>query len=117
MIASRRRQAATLAAAGLLAIAVAARAEAATCAEEIALLAEQYDLSGAPHAAQGPGSAPREAASGSAQPRSGSGVPLSATKRARMEAFLNAARAADQQRKTAECFERLSEARAIPEPG
>jgi hypothetical protein len=90
MIASRRRQAATLAAAGLLAIAVAARVEAATCAEEIALFAEQYGLSG---------------------------VPLSPTKRARMEALLNAARAADQQRKTAECFERLSEARAIPEPG
>jgi hypothetical protein len=42
---------------------------------------------------------------------------LSREKRARMEALLQTARAAEAQGNEAECFKRLSEARATPEPG
>ena len=55
-----------------------------------------------PHTAQGP-------SSGSAE--------LSAAKRAQMQAHLNAAREAHARGDDKQCFERLSAARAIPEPG
>jgi hypothetical protein len=42
---------------------------------------------------------------------------LSAAKRMRMQSLLDAARAADREGREAECFERLGEARAVPEPG
>ena len=42
---------------------------------------------------------------------------LSAAKRMQMQSLLDAARAADRQGREAECFERLGEARAVPEPG
>ena len=42
---------------------------------------------------------------------------LGAAKRMQMQSLLNAARAAERQGREAECFERLGEARAIPEPG
>jgi hypothetical protein len=42
---------------------------------------------------------------------------MSGTKRLHMQSLLNAARAAQREGKETECFERLGEARSIPEPG
>jgi hypothetical protein len=103
------RLAFVLAAAGLCMVALASPAAALTCAEEIARVEQEYGLSDAPH---------REPPSGAPDRRAGPLVTeLSESKRAQMEALLNAAKAAEQQRQTAECFAYLSEARSIPEPG
>jgi hypothetical protein len=74
--------------------------QAATCAEELALFAQQYALSTEPR-------------SGAAERPPG----ISTAKRAQMQRLLDEARTASRQGRAAECFERLSEARAIPEPG
>lgn len=109
MVLHRRRRGLGLAAAILWALALVSPVAAATCTEEIALLAQQYGLAGAPRLEAPFGTADRGGAWQS--------TPLSETKRAQMEALLNAAKAAEQQRQTAACFARLSDARAIPEPG
>jgi hypothetical protein len=83
--------------------------QAATCSEEIDLLARQYALATDRPRAEPPSGAVERPATGSAE--------LSAAKRNEMQGLLDAARAANAQGEEAKCFERLSEARAIPEPG
>jgi hypothetical protein len=101
-----RRQALGLAAAGLCMAALVAPTAAVTCTEEIARLEQAYGLVGE-----------RGRESRSERGTGPYGTRLSETKRVQMETLLNAAKAAEQQRRSAECFAHLSEARAIPEPG
>jgi hypothetical protein len=100
-----RRHALGVAAAGLCMAVLVPGAAAVTCTEEIARVEQAYGLAG-------------ESPSGSAERGTAAqGTRLSEEKRVKMEALLNAAKAAEQQRQSAECFAHLSEARAIPEPG
>lgn len=104
-----RRHALGLAAAGLCMAVFVSSAAAVTCTEEIARLEQAYWLAAESRGDSPSGSAERGAA--------GQRTQLSEAKRAKMEALLNAAKAAEQQRQSAECFAHLSEARSIPEPG
>jgi hypothetical protein len=107
-----------LAAACVAMIAFSPRSQAASCAAEIDLLARQYALSTdlsepEPHSGAAEPVLPQDA---QGPPPIGS-TPLPASKRRQMQVLLNGARASHQQGKDAECFQRLSDARAIPEPG
>ncbi|HEX2113975.1 MAG TPA: hypothetical protein VHM01_06180 [Alphaproteobacteria bacterium] len=104
-----------LVAVGVAVVAFAPQLEAATCSEEIDLLASQYALS--TKLPESPSGAAGEAATPPGAQAPAGAAALPASKRRQMQVLLNGARAADQQGKEAECFERLSEARAIPEPG
>ena len=103
MSAPRCGPAVLAAAAGIAVIALGSRAAAAGCGDEIDLLAQQYALS--------------TDLSQAAQPGPVGSAPIDAGKRRQMQVLLNGARSAYQQGKEAECFQRVAEARAIPEPG
>ena len=106
-----RTGAAALAVIALAVAAPGARLAAASCSAEIELLASQYALS--TELPESPSGAADEQATRGASPEGG----LPAGKRRQMQVLLNGARVAHQQGKEAECFQRLSDARAIPEPG